>query len=73
MTKSEYREIEKVVRHLQMENCDFATIGPNAGNGLPQTEREVTLFIRERTRLWRNSWCIAPLEAIVEKYSRKWS
>lgn len=58
------RRINEVLRDAQrtlaMETADFSQIVPTTP--LPKTEAEVTDFIRERTRLWRDSWIDAPIQ-----------
>jgi hypothetical protein len=59
---SELKQIAKVAR---MESCDFGSIG-NASIG----NKNPTQFIRERTKLWRHSWIIGPLEELIDRYEK---
>lgn len=49
-------ELKEAIRGAKMENAKFDNDGKDVSN-----------FIRERTRLYRNSWIIAPLERILAK------
>jgi hypothetical protein len=47
---------------------ELARFGQLANKGLlPTTEAEVTEFIKQRTRLYRESWIIAPLEEAIRE------
>lgn len=66
------KRIQEVLREarktLTMDNADFSLIVPL--NDLPKTEADVTDFIRERTRLWRQSWIEAPINEALELLSK---
>lgn len=47
-----------------MEQASFSRI--NTTDSLPKSENEVTAFIRERTRIWRQSWILSPLEEALK-------
>lgn len=58
------RLFEDALRSAKLETADFGTIcqsGP-----FPTQERQVTKFIRERTRLYRESWIISPLREAIK-------
>lgn len=65
------RRIKEVLRDAQrtltMETADFSRIWLSDDDApLPKTEAEVTEFIRNRTRLWRQSWVEAPIQEALE-------
>lgn len=64
MRKREILEIlNRVLVDTRMERAGFSqlhTKGP-----FPATEGEVTEFIKERTRIYRESWIISPLERAI--------
>ena len=58
-------ELEVVRRTATMEHSHFENITSNATHTV--NEREVTDFVRERTRLWRESWLVHPLDVMIER------
>lgn len=57
--------LRQVVADAKMERASFSNLA-NKGP-FPTTEAEVTEFIKQRTRLYCQSWIIGPLEdAIAE-------
>lgn len=63
--------IEKALKHARMDNCYFAETMLKPEFPLPKTEKEVDAFIKGRTKLWRESWLIPPLERALEKVKRR--
>ena len=60
--------LNQVLVDAQMERASFsqiATKGP-----FPTTEAEVTAFIKERTRIYRESWIISPIKRVIELVER---
>lgn len=58
------RLLSEAIESAKLTNADFGSLG--RANQLPTQERQVTKFIRERTRLYRESWIVSPLATIVE-------
>jgi hypothetical protein len=67
------RKVDEILReamtHARMERCGFGNIcAPSAPatfeNGNAITESNVTDFIKERTRLWRESWLISAIARV---------
>lgn len=54
-------------RLLTFERSDFSVIGPRDEDALPRTEAEVNAFIRERTRLWRESWVFPIIDEMLAR------
>jgi hypothetical protein len=52
---------------LTFNSACFDRIGPEAGADLPKTERDVTDFIRNRTRIFLDSWVRPLLQEAKEK------
>jgi hypothetical protein len=64
MRKREVLQIlNKVLFDASMERANFSRIVD--GSPFPTTEDEVTGFIKERTRIYRESWIISPLEQAI--------
>ena len=60
--------IAEARRHATMENAGFKDIcasGVPMFNGEPLTEKHVTEFIKERTRLHRESWILPDLDEVL--------
>ena len=62
--------LKDVVSKMSMESADFDAMTPGGlsikiGNGTTHYD-SITGFIRERTKLWRRSWIIDPLEEVLE-------
>ena len=53
-------------RSSSMELAEFSSL-LGGEKDLPTTEKEVTPFIRERTRLYRHSWLVTPLQEALDK------
>lgn len=60
-TEALISELKEIARVAKMETANFGGMGGGS---------DPTDFIRERTRLWRNSWIISPLEALIERYEQ---
>lgn len=59
-------QLEELRRKLTMEHTHFGDITrPNRVHKL--TENEITDFIRDQTRLWRESWMLHPLAKMIER------
>ena len=66
LSKTYLLALKEVRQSLTMEDCAFDTLstGPHDAP-LPKSETEVTDFIRERTRIWRQSWIFPILDQII--------
>lgn len=67
LRESDYQELLKYVQDARetatMENASFCDGSPLDEEDEPQKPQEsVTDFIRRRTKTWRNSWLVGPLE-----------
>lgn len=52
---------------MTMATADFSRVHLMDDDApLPKTEAEVTEFIRNRTRLWRQTWIEAPINEALE-------
>jgi len=66
LSKGQRDCISEVIEFLSMENASFDGFWDDPNDPLPTSEKEVTEFIRRRTKLWRQSWVIGPLQALLE-------
>ena len=65
MRKRELLEIlNRALLDAQVERASFSQL--HSKGPFPTTEAEVTAFIRERTRIYRESWIIAPLKSAIK-------
>lgn len=56
--------LRQVVTDAKMERASFSQLASKGP--FPTTESEVTEFIKQRTRLYRESWIIGPLEEAIK-------
>lgn len=63
LTKRQAETIRNAIEHARMTRANFAESG--RGGAAFVTEREVTGFIIGRTRIYRESWIIEPLEQLL--------
>lgn len=59
------REVRDAIRAATMEGAGFNALGDSEYH-LPKDEEEVNAFIKNRTKLYRQSWIIGPLERVVK-------
>ena len=60
--------VKRALHAAKMADAEFSR---NYDSNLPKTEKEVTEFIKERTKVYRDSWIIKPLEAALLKLEKK--
>lgn len=81
-SKSIARDLRGIIRHLEMRNCSFGSLRPvtseeqellkqYSGRLNEQGQDGITLFIKERTRIWRESWVLAPLRDMLAQIESK--
>lgn len=58
------RLLASALESAELTRADFAEIA--TGGSFPTQEREVTKFIRERTRLYRDTWIVPRLKEAAE-------
>lgn len=61
-----YPVVEQVIEMLQFNRASFDFLFPNDSSPLPKTEKEVTEFIKQRTKIYIDTWCVGPLETILK-------
>lgn len=65
------QDLENIRRDASMANANFAHIPTGQEFKYPTNEAEVTAFIEERTRIWRNTWIVGMLEEVIKDLKRK--
>ena len=69
MRKREVLELlNRALTDAQMERASFSQIHPKGP--FPTCEAEVDKFIKDRTRLYRESWIIGPLRQAIKLIER---
>jgi hypothetical protein len=63
--------LEKALSVARMDNCSFESTVLRPDYPLPKSEKEVDAFIKGRTKIWRDSWLVPPLERALEKVQRR--
>lgn len=78
ISKTQLRTLEKVREHLEMMHCSFGVIGEHVvrcdKNGAVWAGEKpaiATDYIRDRTRIWRKTWVLEPLDAILTDLNAK--
>lgn len=67
MTKAELKALKKLRKRANFETAGFG----NCAEALPIQVRDVTEFIKERTRVYRDSWVLPIIDALIAKYDHK--
>ncbi len=68
LTKKQIALLRELRRMASLESASFERIGPDAA--LPTTEAQVTAFIRERTRLHRETWILPIIDQLLRQGRR---
>jgi hypothetical protein len=64
-TKEVAKQIRAAIAAAKLERAEFGSV--HKSEDVPaMKEKDVTAFIRERTRLYRESWIVGPLEIALE-------
>jgi len=75
LRKYQIRGLRKLRELANFERAHFERIGVGVDEKLPVLESEVTAFIKERTRLYRQTWVLPLIDALlrgdVEAVNRK--
>lgn len=68
MTKEEHEVLSEIRRVMTLETSQFRALWDDPErNPLPKKEADVDAFIRERTRLFRETWVLSPLDELLAK------
>lgn len=79
LSKKDLNDLRGLRELLQMgERNGFSIVAFDTPNGwqddpignLPTSEKDVTPFIRERTRLWRETWILPVLDRLIRNHSK---
>ena len=82
LTKAQRKAIEDVLRHADMATASFGwdkvttshnAMDPDGRAGNGTVDVDVTEFVRRRTRIWRETWLIEPLRAILAADDANWN
>ena len=68
MEENLIEKLEGALKSANMKMAEFGHIFLETEEDLlpyPTTEEEVTAFIKQRTKLYRNSWLIRPIESAL--------
>lgn len=73
MPKREVRalieELKELLDVAEMKSANFdSPFDSPLTNSVPIDPQRPTEFIRDRTRIWRQSWLIRPLQALIDRY-----
>lgn len=61
------RELDEVIRDLKMDTANFDGCQRSS---ITLKKGEITGFIREETRLWREAWGLRPLKEIKKELKK---
>jgi len=64
LTKGQRKALKELKRHVTMQTCNFDMHHFDAEK-LPQDVNQVDAFIKERTRVWRQSWIYPLIDALL--------
>ena len=70
LTKKQIAILREVRRLATLETASFRSVGP-ATDPLPADERDVDKFIKDRTRIHRETWILPPLDRMIEEAERE--
>lgn len=72
ISQSDLNRLNEIAKTATMENASFGFPNEKFHAPLesygPNVETTPDQFIKERTKLWRESWIIAPLQEILKRY-----
>ena len=63
--------LKDVFRVATMKNTRFGDLLDFDDNCLPKTKKEVNVFIKKETKLWRETWILEPLKSVIEKLEQE--
>lgn len=59
------RDLKDIRRDATMDSAEFGLLNPERFD-YPRREADVTPFIRERTRIWRDTWIVGMLDEMIK-------
>jgi hypothetical protein len=66
MTRKEHEKLQEIRRLMTFESARFGELWDDPQrNPLPKCEADVDAFIRERTRIFRESWILSELDELL--------
>lgn len=65
LSKRDVEALKEVRRLITFERAAFDKIHPDKDDQLPKTEKEVTEFIKRRTRLYFQSWVLPVIDEMI--------
>jgi hypothetical protein len=66
MTRKEHEQLQEIRRMVTFESAHFRELFEDpVKHPLPKSETDVDAFIRERTRIFRETWILGPLDELL--------
>ena len=66
LTAKEIKKLREIRRLATFESANFSKLMSEPEHGsFPKSEAEVTDFIRERTRIFRETWILSALDELL--------
>jgi hypothetical protein len=63
-------DLQSIRRDSTMQTANFSLLPTGEAFAYPTSEAEVTAFIEERTRIWRETWITGMLDAVIDDLTR---
>jgi hypothetical protein len=63
-------DLKKIRKDATMQTANFSQLPTGEVFTYPTYETEVTAFIEERTRLWRDTWIVGMLDEVINDLER---
>lgn len=66
ITDEELQDLREIMKTATMKTANFRKIGPDADK-----DDEIDALVKERTRIWRNTWIVEPLRDMIEAIEQR--
>jgi len=71
LNKVEVRALKEVRERIKMKKASFGRVSELDDDPLPKSEKEVTEFIRRRTRLYMETWVLPVIDQLIAEAEGK--